>query len=235
MKTYIDAYIKSKAMAWAPTTLSSEAARLSAIAPALDGNPQTLWNHLKGQKPYSRLTTWVRASAFWDFYLQTTGRAHEGNPYKEFRRSHARLFKYAYTRKPAPVDYETARSRVEDIEDHRSRALARHLLKTGMRYTESSTLSAGEVIGKGGKRRAVFGAKDAVDYPYSYQTFLNHLDWVGLKPHDLRKAFASRLVDKGANVFELQAIMGWSDLKPALSYVRAKETALQALVKKVNM
>lgn len=237
MKQHIDSYIASKKHSWADSTLRSERHRLNGIAASLDGNPQTLWSVLAPQTPYGRVTTWVRVCAFWDFYLTAKGDASEtSNPYREFQRSHARFFKNTYDRNPQPVEHLECRRRIAAIKDASSRTLAEFIFKNGLRYTESGTLSDGQVTGKGNKKRLIFSrTASGASYPYTYQTFLRHLDYVGLKPHDLRKAFASRLVEEGANPFELMELMGWNDLRPALSYVNSRKEKLRELVRKVNM
>ena len=104
-----------------------------------------------------------------------------------------------------------------------------------MRFSEFQTIEDGVVVGKGGRRREIY----VTDLPrpkgdVSYGTFYRHLKEVGLKPHDLRKACLTRLVEQGANEFELCEIAGWRNLNTASSYIKANKAKLKALMEKVN-
>lgn len=231
-------YIQSQDLAWSKATIRSETARLRSIAPHLDGNPSTLWAALlaRGTKPYSRLTAWTRVVRLVD-WLIATGAYPAPNQYKEFRRANALQFKHVYVRRQPAQTFEQAEAIIQTLRpDVRRRAL--EILYSGLRYQESATHNAGRVVGKGGKERAVY-VPDVTgpELTSGYATFWRHLAAVGLKPHDLRKLALTRLVELGANEFDLCAIAGWSSLAPALSYVKvspAKITGLMSQLRKVK-
>lgn len=216
----IEEYIESHAKVWASSTLRSERHRLNAMAKGLD-SPESLWGLLQDYAPYSRRTYFTRASKF----MEWCG----NNSFTVWAGKHPHLFRNAYTRRQPIVSYESAKQAIAKIKHDASRLAAQLMLSTGMRYCELETFDGVRVIGKGGKERRIFTECKpvVVDYQVLYRT----LKTVGLKPHDLRKLFASELVRRGANEFELTRIMGWSNMQTALSYVRSDEGRLEALVK----
>ncbi len=233
MKNLIDAYLDDMKLAWSPATVRSEKYRLSVVAEGLDGDPAHLWALIKDRAPYTKVTIWIRVCAFWDWLIDK-GHKNE-NEYKKFREKNKRLFKNKYVRRMPKLTFKEATARINLISDIPSREKAKELIKTGMRYSESFTLQDGYVLGKGGKSRRVFyssskGSKDSI----KYTKFWREVKKVGLKPHDLRKLCLNRLVDKGANEFELCQIAGWSNLNTAASYIRTDETKLQKLMEAVN-
>lgn len=235
MKGLIDLYLDSKKNAWEATTLQSETARLHTIADRLDGNAPKLWAYMDEVRlgSYTRLTVWCRVTAFYDWLIEK-GIVHGANPYSSWRASNARLFKNMYVRKTAKLSFAEAKERIAKIPDPASKDYALGLLSSGLRYCEPARITDGVVKGKGGKMRVVFGAKQqrAFKYNKSYYTFRRHLAEVGLKPHDLRKVFASSLVKNGANEFDLLEVMGWESLETAKSYVGArKKEELKKLVR----
>lgn len=235
LKKYMNEYIESKEMAWAPTTLKSEGARLSAVAEALDGDPGHLWKHMlnTNMAPYSRVTTWVRVVHFWS-YLQSKGVV-KSNPYKVFKDENARLFKNAYKHSKPEMTYEEAIKRIESLEDPAIKRRALEIIGSGARWSESESHSGNSVVGKGSKERAIYVPKiNGPDFIATYQTFRRSLATVGLKPHDLRKLFLSRLVEMGANEFELMEAAGWATLGPAKAYINVNKESLKAKVKKLQ-
>ena len=234
--TLIKTYIEAMQLAWSPSTLRSEAARLRSVSEVLDGNPSRLWDLLakKELKPYTKLTYWTRVSRFWDWLLEE-GHRDGKNEYAKFRRKNARLFRGVYVRKTPRVSYSEAYTRIQRIEDAQVKEKALQLLTTGCRYTESFTLSDGRVVGKGGKNRRVYSADvSGRGYTKSYAHFRRRLADVELKPHDLRKIFMNEAVRKGANTFELCALAGWANLNTAQSYIEADENRLEEIVRKIN-
>lgn len=234
---HIDKYLESKRLAWSASTLRSEAARLNAWAPVLDGNPSALWAEMerRGTKAYSRVTTWTRVVQVIDWLIGAGAlSAPAGNAYKAWREENARLFKNAYVRRQPDVTFEEAEKRLNSLPaDVARRGL--EILYSGMRYAESCTHKDGRVIGKGGKAREVYvPAVKGPEYERAYTTFVRHLRGVGLKPHDLRKLALTRLVELGANEFELCHIAGWSSLAPALSYIKVKARRKQELMMKLR-
>jgi hypothetical protein len=227
----IMAYVTEKQ--FAPSTQRSEAARLRQLArPLSDGRPETLYKALEKLAPYTRVTSWTRATAFVD-WLIGRGDVVAPNAYAAWREKNARLFRNAYVRRTPDVSFAEAEARIKTLPAAtQNRAL--QILYSGMRWTESETRQGGQVIGKGGKAREVFVPNvPGPEFQQSYSTFLRQLGTVGLKPHDLRKLALSRLVELGANEYELREIAGWSSLAPALSYIRTDKNKIRSLMKKV--
>lgn len=233
-KTYIEQYIQDKQLAWSQSTLKSERYRLLGLAESITGDAMVLWQALDAQKPYSRVTAWTRVTQFWDWLMETEKIPNGRNPYQIFRTKHERLFKNAYQERVPSIGFEEAVSRVSTITDRSVRDQAKRILLSGMRYFESRTYAGGQVVGKGGKVREVFlGDKGRQLELRSYATFRRALAEVGLKPHDLRKIYAARVVEEGANEFELKELMGWSKLDTAAKYIKAKRSRVQAIAGKI--
>lgn len=235
MKTLIKQYICDMTLSWAPSTLKSEEARLRRVGPFLHLDPRLVWEKLSHLKPYSRVTTWTRITAFYEWCIEE-GKLEGPNQFKRFRRKRAKLFKHCYERKPSQVSAAEIRERLKTLPRHVEQK-ALQLLGSGLRWSESLTLKDGFVIGKGGKKRKVFGGNVSMGVQYgdlvstNYGRLVRCLRKIGLKPHDLRKAFAQSLVEKGLNEFDLCHVMGWESLETAKSYVRAKkDEELQRLI-----
>lgn len=232
MNQMIDAYLESKTKAWSEATRKSERYRLNAVADVLNGDPDRLWNRLEKElAPYSRVTTWTRVVDFWDWAL-SRGHVKGVNRYREWRKENALQFKNAYRPKLPRIDYNEALKRINQIGRMESRVKAMQLLRGGLRFTESFTVDEGEVTGKGGKRRKVYVGP--ADLEVSYWTFLRDLKEVGLTPHQLRKIMLSRAAQKGASVFELQELAGWSQPNTAMSYIKANDERIKRLVESIE-
>ena len=229
MLVLIDQYIEGKKLAWATTTQKSEVARLRSVALYINVSPEALYKHLntQGYKPYSIKTYFTRVGEFYQWLIEE-GHAPEGvrkNPFKAFIKTNAKLFKHAYQKETLDVGYEEAVRRINRLGCGETKAKAFELLATGMRYSESNTQIDGWIIGKGGKRRRVYRPESlpsATKFTRSYTTFYDNLKAVGLKPHTLRKLAATRYVERGAKEADLMALMGWSSIGTAASYLQAK-------------
>jgi site-specific recombinase XerD len=224
----INAYIESKRLAWAPSTLRSEKHRLSAFADAMDGTPLTLWNNIEYMKPYSRLTAWTRATEYWQFLIDG-GHRNGPNPYKQFRETNARLFRNCYVTKTPVITFAQATHSIQTGLTGPYRQMALQLLHTGMRISERRSLKEGTVVGKGNKRRAVFLHTSEAGETCNESTFRRHLSKIGLKPHDLRKLFLTRMVERGASPYELCQLAGWSSINTAASYIQVNQNRLKEL------
>lgn len=227
----IEKYIESKQYAWSPSTLRSETYRLKGVARYLDGNPETLWRAIQTMKPYARLTLWTRVVNYWQFLIDND---HEKgkNLYAKWRQENARLFKNAYVRQKPEITIEEANRIIDQIPNEQYRNRARALVTSGLRFNESNDIIDGRVRGKGGKTRKVFVESDGAQIKYG--GFRKALAKVGLKSHDLRKLFLSRLVELGINEFELCEIAGWSNINTASSYIKVNQNRLEDLVKKAR-
>src|SRR5690606_10537223 len=159
-------------LAWEETTKKSERSRLVSVLSALqDQNPETLWKHLelKGIKPYSRVTTWTRVVSFVDWAISQKIITAETNPYKDWRKKNARLFRHVYEKKSPSISLEEAKARIAKIQNPSIKHKALELLYSGLRYSESLTLdySNSSVIGKGRKGREVFISPELSNGPRS--------------------------------------------------------------------
>ena len=215
-------YLDSRLGIWAAATLRSEAARLKTAAALVDGVPvEEAWRRLSGLGAYSRVTTWNRLSTL-------VGWARDNNlwpglnTFQAFRQSNPLLFRAAYKRRPAEVEYSEVSARIERIVNPIVRDAARVILRNGLRSAELGTLKDGRVIGKGGKEREVLWPA-VLEHDVTYSQLWTALRLVGLKPHDLRKAMASELVAKGCDEHDLLKIMGWTSYETARCYVAPKK------------
>lgn len=230
MKLLIEWYIDAHKDIWSDSTLRSERYRLLSMSSHLTGSVVPLDSFLNSMGSYSRVTYFSRAIHFWDWLIEH-GHVAGVNEYKKFRRDHRKQFKNVYKRKHPNFSYSEVLLRISNIPDRACQEKAKELLQSGMRFSESLTLKDGQIIGKGGKRRNVFTKPSNVSVPY--HRLYKALRKVGLTPHALRKVFATELVAKGANEFELTEIMGWSNLNTAQSYVRCDKNKLESLIRKV--
>lgn len=224
MNNLIDLYIDDHKLSWAPTTLKSEKHRLLAIENRLNGDPMQLWEYLLGvQKPYTRTTTWIRIVHFWQWLLDNKYREGD-NTYAQFRRKNARLFKNTYQTKKPSISFEYAVKLIKTIPNSNHRRQALSLLGSGERYSESIQSGTAGVVGKGSKYRNTFRPNNqTVSGNSSYSAFRRALGKRGLKPHDLRKLLASKLVEKGMNEADLMEVMGWSSIITAKAYLQPKK------------
>ncbi len=233
IKELINRYLEGRKFSWSESTLKSEGYRLRALAPHLTGDPLNLWQHIEQNlRPYSRVTTYTRATAFWQWcidrgYLEKDSKE---NRYEAFRKENKKLFKSSYERKKAPCSFEEAKGRINQIGNPAIRLKALSLLMHGLRYSELATVEDGSIYGKGDKRRILYG----MDVPsevlveiknISYSAVHSALREVGLKPHDLRKVFATRLVEKGINHFDLCEVMGWASIQTAQCYIAPRDAS----------
>lgn len=233
MNNLISEYLAARVNAWSPTTLKSEAARLNALAGVIDKSAQALWDHLlTSQKPYSRVTSYTRVVAFYDWAIEE-GRMPGPNLYKKFKKENARLFKHAYSKKIPDISMQDAEAKIAKIADRSIREKCLELLKNGMRFTESLTRDSNNmIVGKGGKKREVYGPVSSNVRSVSYFGVWAALRTVGLKPHDLRKIFATDLYRKGLDQVDVAAVMGWSNFQTAASYIAPSNS--QKLRKVIN-
>jgi hypothetical protein len=235
---FVDEYIDSKSLAWAPNTMRSERYRLRAVATEIAGGPEALYRALDGRmKPYAIKTTFIRVGEYYQ-WLIATQKVTGNNIYKDFISTNARLFKHSYKKESLDVDYETALERIAEIKDAATKAKALQLLFSGQRYDESFSARNGYIIGKGGKSRRDYTPgplKKAATYDKSYHTFRRKLAEVGLKPHTLRKLAATQMGEAGANEADLLEVFGWSNIQTASRYLQAKtEEKLDQLIAKIS-
>jgi len=227
-KAYYQEYLPSMKDRWSGSTLRSERARLAHVDFQQIQDPGQVYQALmqRGIALYSVKTVFMRLSSFYNWLIYS-GHISGTNPYKDYLYTHANKFKAAKKRRAMPFTPEEVVARVAQIEDVGARRKAEQLLLTGMRWSESLTLKQESpqtwwVRGKGNKVRQVFlpAAWNELNYTAPYKQFLNHLKRVGLTPHMLRKAAATRALHAGASLPDLLALFGWSSAETALSYLR---------------
>lgn len=226
-------YVASRSLAWAPTTVKSESARLANLAPHINGNAEALYSHLATKcRPYTLVTAWTRAVAFYD-HLLATGEAQGPNPYRVFRSTNSRLFKNKYQTKVVSKSFEEVKSVIEGLKDGSAKRICSALLFGGLRLHEVNKLSTSGVSGKGGKVRPYFGP-DLGQQPYSQGDMTKAraaLKAHGLTPHDLRRLCATELVSRGLKEADLLKVMGWSSILTAKSYLQPKrDSELQSIM-----
>lgn len=234
MKHLIQMYLEDQKLAWSPSTLRSEAARLDKHHTLLALSPEQAWAALGHLKPYTRVTTWTRFVKFIDWAI-AAGHLAGPNLFSLFRIRNARLFKHTYTRKPAILGFEEAVTRISTLSNEAIKRRALQLLYSGLRYSELDKISQGSVVGKGGRIRNVFVPKiDGPEYTGTHHTFWRALTGIGLTPHMLRKIALTRLVELGADAFELCDLAGWASIQTALSYIKANNGRTKRLMEELQ-
>jgi len=224
MIQYIDAYIQSKKHSWSDTTKKSERARLSSLKESINLDPTTLYESLVklGKKPYSIKTTFLRLKSFYD-YLIDTGARTAPNLYQTFINENRRVFKYAYDRKPVQMSFDEGVKRIKNISDNACRRKALEIIGSGLRLSEYRAVDRdnGRVRGKGGKLRKISIPEiTGAEYLKSDTTFRRELARVGLRPHDLRKLFATRLLQEGVNIVDVARVLGHSSITTTEKYIQ---------------
>ena len=210
MQDQVEAYIQDHQTAWSPTTLKSEVARLRRLGPLLNGTPKAMYDALLAQNKgaYTIKTTFIRVCSLEAWVGEAT-------QFRDWFKKHRNRFKHVYQKEEVGISYEEALSLISRLPP-REAAIAKSLLATGLRCSEVNKVRDGQVVGKGGKVRKVFGQAQG-GVPRS--TLARKLRQVGLKAHTLRKLCATRLVDRGASPQDLCKIMGWSSLQTAYQYL----------------
>lgn len=183
-----------------------------------NGGAQALYEQLSANySPYTIKTIFIRVGELYSFIYPAAV-----NPFKAYVQTNARLFKHVYTRREVECSYPEAVERISMIADNHIRELANFMLHTGCRSMEALQYDgSGTIVGKGGKPRKIVILKQ-LSYPknhnISYSVLHKALAAVGLKPHTLRKLYATKLVEGGLREADLMQLMGWSDIQTAAVY-----------------
>lgn len=234
MKHLIQMYLEDQKLAWSPSTLRSEAARLDKHHALLALSPEQAWAALGHLRPYTRVTTWTRIVKFVDWAI-STGNLAGPNLFSLFRIRNARLFKHTYVRKPAILGFEESLTRISTISNESVKRRALQLLYSGLRYSELDKVKDGAVIGKGGRPRKAFVPQiDGPEYTGTYHAFWRAMTEIGLTPHMLRKIALTRLVELGASEFELCDLAGWASIQTASSYIKANDGRTKRLMEELQ-
>lgn len=233
MHSLITEYLEDHRLAWAVSTFDSESARLNSIYKLIGSNykPEQVYKTLKkSYKPYTLKQSFQRLVLFNDWLIQNNHMAGP-NEYKIFMEKNARLFKYAYKREELSINFKEAKSRIQRIKDPVAKNWALHVLFNGLRISEINKTTANKITGKGNKVRTLFNKQFQNDTLIKPEQLRYQLNKVGLKPHTLRKLFATELVRRGVEPHDLCEIMGWSSIETAYYYLQPKkEEQLKQLV-----
>ena len=224
MKTQIDLYIESKKYSWSDSTKRSERARLNSLSRGKHTCPEKMYEHLvnKNMKVYSIKTAFLRLKSFHDFLIES-GVTDGPNLFSQFIQKNARLFKYAYERKSVEMSFSEGVKRCKTIRNDSCRRKALEIIGSGLRLSEHRAFDRdnGRVKGKGGKTRNIHipdikGSRR----DYSDTTFRRELARVGLRPHDLRKLYATRLLQDGMNIVEVARLLGHTSITTTEKYIQ---------------
>lgn len=220
----IESYLEHNSSRWSESTLKSEASRLKKILPVYDRFPEDPYafyvEFSRSYKPYTLQTIIVRLCNYLKFLNI------ENSPYFSFISDYANLFKNAYVTEELEISFEEAKARIKSIADANVRSHCLGLLYTGLRISESFEVRDNEVVGKGGKRRSVLGRVELLrPLEVTKAQVYKELRTVGLKPHSLRKLFATELAKKDLTEADLCKILGWSDYKTAKRYLQPMKNA----------
>lgn len=220
----IEKYLESKQYAWSPTTIKTVRAKLNAVQHLLKQAPEQAYEEMKGKYGAYTIKQYL---IIMDGYRQWETKGKDTR-FKSFLKQNARLFRSAYDKKKVALSYSEAARRINTIQDDTVRRSCHFLLRSGVRISEASKCSD-TVVGKGNKVRKVF--VEAPDSFASVSQIRRALGRLGLKPHDLRKLCATRLVNKGAAPQDLCEIMGWSSIETAYRYLQpSKDSKLKELM-----
>lgn len=219
----IEQYLESKKYAWSPSTIKTVRAKLNSTKHLLNRKPEEAFEELS--KKYSTYTTkqYLIILGGYDGWKSNSDR------FGRFVRDNKRLFRSAYKKRKVGLSYEEAARAISAIQDDETRRTCEFLLRSGLRISEAYCATS-TVLGKGNKTRSVF--VKAPRRLASQSKVRRALAVVGLRPHDLRKLCATRLVEKGVSPQDLCEIFGWSNIQTAYHYLQpSHDDKLKELMK----
>lgn len=234
-KSVVKSFLKYHETAWAPSTLKTETARLSAIEPLLGLAPKDLHEALqtRGQSPYTIKATLMRLATI-EAWAVKQGMLSGPGVFSEYLRLHRNRLKHAYQRREVNVALEDVDTKLATL-PRDIQPTVQFMLLTGLRISEVYKIQKDPrglfVVGKGGKPRRIYGTMEVPDLA-SRDKVRRALTKVGLRPHDLRKIAATRLAIRGATAQDLCEVFGWNTVTTAFYYLQAKrEDKLHELTK----
>lgn len=218
-------YLEYHEFAWTKATYNSEKSKVKTLVDlirivGLSGNE--LYKALKqeGYKPYSIKALMQRAGALYEFGLNHKIVPYGVNPFSDFLKRNAQLFRNSYQPVKVGMDFDDAQTKINAIQDINMKKFCMALLHSGLRIQESYKVNYKDstVIGKGGKLRKVYFKYDGEIPPPSQYAVRATLTSLGLKPHDLRKLLATRLARHGLTHRDIMEVMGWNSIETASKY-----------------
>jgi integrase len=218
-------YLEYHEHAWSPTTYNSEKSKLNTIIEIIKvvgASGNDLYKELKKRdyKPYSIKTLMQSASSWYEFGLRTKTIPYGINPFSDFTKRNAQVFRNAYRPSRLAVDFDKAQELIQTIPDTNLRLFCLAILHSGLRIHEAYKVNYEDstVIGKGGKLRKTYFKYNGDIPPPTQNAVRQALLKLGLKPHDLRKLLATRLSRHGLTHSDIMEVMGWSSIETASKY-----------------
>jgi integrase len=229
------AYLEDREGYWSFATYKSERARMNtSVIPLIKQfgvDAEALHGHLVAQNKlnaYSTKQVLIRASSFIDWALEHKLYLGASNPFKTLLSRESKYFGKAYISKKVKLTFDALKDALTALPATKERDFALEMLKTGVRIHEAFLLvhqaDKTQVIGKGGKARKVFGWSYPHAKPPTRAAVARILKEIGVTPHQLRKAFITRLAQKTELTHaEICAIAGWSSFTTAQRYMQVRE------------
>lgn len=217
------AYLDYHDNVWSNTTYTAESSKTQTIVNAIQASGMSgtdLYTYLKDRDygAYTIKALMQRAAAMYDFGRERGLVVSQINPFRDFLVRNAQVFRHAYKSERLTITFETAKERIESIEDDNMREFCLALLFSGLRIHEAYKVNheTSTVVGKGGKERYVmFNYRGNPPSEYAVRKALKE---IGLKPHSLRKLLATRLARSHLTHTDIMTIMGWSNIETATKY-----------------
>ena len=136
------------------------------------------------------------------------------------------MFKNVYNPTHPKISFTQAVEKVKNLPNQAISTLALQILGEGTRWSECQREGSGPIIGKSATARPRYRPTlEGAAFTGNYQSFRRALRRVGLKPHDLRKLCATRLVQEGLREQDLLKVMGWTSMETAKFYLAPKADA----------
>lgn len=223
-KSNVSSYLSAHKDAWALTTMRSKTSLLNKMQSKFgDCKSKKVIDYIESHyKPYSQKTNLIHLSAYVE-WLKNNKKYEEENGFASRIRGASYKFKTAYEKRLPEISFKEAKEKINSIHHPEVRRLADILINTGLRVSELWKVdhAQGRVLGKGAKNRGFYG--NHFEAPKISVTFLRtELAKYDLKPHDLRKLFATFLVNNNYPIHEVCAIMGWSSFETAQFYLQIR-------------
>lgn len=230
MISHIGTYLKFYKGVWTKRTWYAESSRLKVLSEDLALGAaacQSKW--ASHYAPYTLKQHMLRIAHYVDWLIES-GHYQGPNEWRQCVRRSAALFKRAYQPKRVEISFSEAKQRLQKLAEP-ERLVAERMLFSGLRFSEAFAVQGDEVKGKGQRTRRVFGV---VTGPVrtTPSRVRRALAKVNLKPHDLRKLFATQCAERGASAQDLCRLAGWKNIQTAYWYLQpGADAKLEQFVK----